>query len=194
MIILLWIEKKKQLVLNYFIFNFNFFGIMVSRPKTQWEILDHSGVVSVLLLIKKTEASSVVVNAKPKTWIDQLLTFVSIWPLHQWIFSLITLILLYWVIGSWYNKKLQREGGWISWQTRVVMIVIDLIINLVLGIYYMGARDTIMGEIMLRCPIAISPLIFVIEFLVFIWYYKKYILNKEKNSILIKKDKKSSSS
>jgi hypothetical protein len=89
---------------------------------------------------------------------------------------------MYWVIGRWYNKKLKRQGGWISWQTRVVMIFIDLIINLVLGIYYMGSRDTIMGEIMLRCPIAISPLIFLIEFLVFIWYYKKYVLNKEQKS------------
>lgn len=48
------------------------------------------------------------------------------------------------------------------------MIFIDLMINLALGIYYMGARDTFMGEIMLRCPIAISPLIFLIEFLAFV--------------------------
>jgi hypothetical protein len=41
-------------------------------------------------------------------------------------------------------------------------------INLALGVYYMGARDTFMGEIMLRCPIAISPLIFAVEFVTFI--------------------------
>lgn len=47
------------------------------------------------------------------------------------------------------------------------MISIDLALNLGLGIYYMDMRDTFMGEIMFRCPIAISPLIFFIEFVVF---------------------------
>jgi hypothetical protein len=175
----LWIDKKKQGLWNGLIFNFNFFGIIISRPKIQWESFR---LASVCWLLKKTETTATIVNTKPKNWTEQLVTFVSIWPMHQWIFSLITLILMYWVIGRWYNKKLKRQGGWISWQTRVVMIFIDLIINLVLGIYYMGSRDTIMGEIMLRCPIAISPLIFLIEFLVFIWYYKKYVLNKEQKS------------
>lgn len=62
------------------------------------------------------------------------------------------------------------------------MIGLDLLINFVLGIYYMGARDTLMGVIMFRCPIAISPLIFLIEFVVFVWYYKKYVLKPKKKN------------
>jgi len=147
-----------------------------------WEKFRRLSIASVFLLVKKTETTSHV-NAKPSGLFNQLLTFINIWPIHQWIFSLITLVIMYWVIGTWYNKKLQRQGGWISWQARLIMIFIDLMINLALGIYYMGARDTFMGEIMLRCPIAISPLIFLIEFLAFVWYYKKYVLiKKDKNS------------
>jgi hypothetical protein len=100
-------------------------------------------------------------------------TFINIWPISQWVFSLITLVIMYWLIGLWYNQRLKKQGGWISWQARLIMIFLDLTINLVLGIYYMSARETFMGQIMLRCPIAISPLIFLIEFLVFVWYYKK---------------------
>lgn len=117
----------------------------------------------------------------PDLW-TKIWIFINIWPLHQWVFSLLTLFLMYWLIGSWYNRRLVRQGGWLSWQARIIMIGLDLFINFLLGIYYMGARDTLMGVIMFRCPIAISPLIFFIEFVVFVWYYKKYVLKSDKNN------------
>ena len=55
--------------------------------------------------------------------------------------------------------------------------MLDLLLNLALGLYYMHYRDTLMGIIMLRCPIAISPLIFVIE-MVFVYMY--YLYGKKK--------------
>lgn len=133
------------------------------------------------ILVLLGSVSKVQQDEAPDLW-TKVLTFINIWPLHQWVFSLITLFMMYWLIGSWYNRRLVRQGGWLSWQSRIIMIGLDLLINFVLGIYYMGARDTLMGVIMFRCPIAISPLIFLIEFVVFVWYYKKYVLKPKKKN------------
>jgi len=157
-----------QLILTL-IFKPNY--ISYKGPEILLDRWSRINLASVFWVIKKTETTSHV-NGKPTTF-DQFVTFINIWPISQWVFSLITLVIMYWLIGLWYNQRLKKQGGWISWQARLIMIFLDLTINLVLGIYYMSARETFMGQIMLRCPIAISPLIFLIEFLVFVWYYKK---------------------
>ena len=64
------------------------------------------------------------------------------------------------------------------------MIVLDLVFNVVVGMYYMGHRETLMGEFMMRCPIAISPFIFLIEFIVVVCYSKYY----ERKTIKLEKD------
>lgn len=43
-------------------------------------------------------------------------------------------------------------------ETRAYMIAIDLALNLVVGIYYMGHRDTLIGSLMIQCPVFCSPL------------------------------------
>lgn len=98
--------------------------------------------------------------------------FYHLWPLSQWISSLVSLILLYWVTGYYYNKWLSNKGGWLDWKMRIWLIVSDLTINLILGLYYLNHRDTVMGVIMLKCPIAISPLIFVLELTCVYIYYR----------------------
>jgi len=143
-------------------------------------LIDHfnySKLYATFFLIQNSESISN--NNSNDSVYKKFIDFINIWPFTQWVFSLLTLILMYWLIGSWYNKKLLSQGGWISWKIRIIMIIIDLMLNLVVGIYFMGARDTLMGELMVRCPIAISPIIFVIEFIIFIWYYKKYVLKKK---------------
>ena len=111
----------------------------------------------------------------------KLVEFICIWPPYQWVTSLLSLVLMYWFVGRWYNKRLEKEGGWISAKARILMIFFDLFINLCIGLYYMDYRETIMGVLMMRCPISISPLIFVLEFLVFVIYYRKYVLPKAKH-------------
>lgn len=106
-------------------------------------------------------------------------TLIYLWPASQWVLSLASLVLMYWLIGSWYNKRLEKIGGWISWQTRVYMIAIDLALNLCLGLYYVDMRDTLMGQLMCRCPIAVSPAIFFLEFVAFAIYYRLYVLKKK---------------
>jgi len=183
-------NKNKYMFCDDMIFNCKWFWTWIFKLSyTKFNALIESSrrinAMSVCWLIQKADIEKVLISdgkTKPTGIYDQFVTFINIWPASQWIWSLITLVLMYWIIGAWYNKKLARQGGWISWQTRVIMIFIDLILNLALGIYYMAARDTMMGAIMLRCPIAISPLIFLIEFLVFVWYYKTYVLVKKDKS------------
>lgn len=57
--------------------------------------------------------------------------------------------------------------------------MLDLMINLALGLYYLDYRDTVMGTLMMRCPIAISPIIFGIEFVLFVYYYRTFVLKKK---------------
>jgi hypothetical protein len=141
----------------------------VSNP-----ILFPSPLMGIFLVTKSVKSES--------TWesiLDLFIDFLKIWPLTQWIFSLFTLLVLYIWLGKVYNRKLQVSGGWISAKTRIGMILLDLTLNLVIGMYYMAHRDSLIGVFMMRCPIAISPIIFVLEFVVVSWYYKKYTLPKE---------------
>lgn len=101
---------------------------------------------------------------------EQFIAFVTLWPPTQWITSLFVLIFLYWKAGTWYNQYLADKGGWLTTKSRIALISADLIINIALGMYYMQYRESIMGQIMLRCPIAISPVIFLLELLCFYLY------------------------
>lgn len=109
---------------------------------------------------------------------ERFIRFVKIWPAQQWILSLLGLVIMYWLIGSWYNKRLKKQGGWISTQARCVMIIVDIMINIALGMLVMDSPETVLGMLMLRCPIAVSPGIFLLEYLTFIIYYKVFVLPK----------------
>jgi len=58
------------------------------------------------------------------------------------------------------------------------LIMFDILLNFIIGVYYMGHRDTAFGVFMLKCPIAISPFIFMIEFIIIIILF--LIFNKKK--------------
>jgi uncharacterized protein YacL len=107
-------------------------------------------------------------------FLKQLLDFYHIWPLAQWISSLVGLVVLYLITGYYYNKWLSDKGGWLDMKTRVWLIVFDISLNLVVGIYYMNHRETILGAIMVRCPVAISPGIFAAELCCF-YFYCRYL-------------------
>jgi hypothetical protein len=63
---------------------------------------------------------------------------------------------------------------------RVGLIISDLSLNLGLGMYYMDHRDTFMGQFMLKCPVAISPFIFLLELLCVYLYYRYGSKNKNR--------------
>ena len=115
--------------------------------------------------------------SQPKSFssfFETLNAFYHVWPLSQWISSLLVLIFLYWIAGSYYNKLLSDRGGWLKVKTRIGLIVFDLAVNLALGLYYMNHRETLVGIIMMRCPIAISPIIFLCEMVCVYLYYRYY--------------------
>lgn len=110
----------------------------------------------------------------------RMLDFFNIWSIEQWISSLFGLVLIYWVATGWYNKRLKNSMLEMSFQFRFWMIFSDLLINLGLGLYYLGYRETIMGQLMLKCPIAVSPVIFVVELLVVILIKEYEIYQRKK--------------
>lgn len=118
---------------------------------------------------------------------SKLIEFFQIWPLNQWISSLIGLVALYVFTTYIYNKRLVSYNNEMSVSFRFWMIVSDLAINLALGIYYLDYRETIMGQLMLKCPIAVSPVIFLVELLLVILIKEYEIYNK--NTKLNKKKK-----
>ena len=109
---------------------------------------------------------------KPGPLTQSLLDYLHLWPWYQWVSSLIVLIILYLVVGHYYNKWLSDSGGWLTTPMRCGLILVDLLVNLSLGMYYVEHRQSIMGGIMVKCPIAISPVIFLLELIcVFLYYY-----------------------
>lgn len=104
---------------------------------------------------------------------ELLIKYYHIWPPFQWITSLVTLILIYWMSGYFYNKLLSQKGGWMDTKTRIIMIIIDLVLNFSLGVYYMNFRDTFIGALMIQCPVFCSPLFWIVELICFYIYSKK---------------------
>ena len=106
---------------------------------------------------------------------ETLIEFFNLWPLNQWISSLVGLVVLYWYTTKLYNKRLSIKCNTeLSISLRIYMIFSDLIINLVVGLFYMNHRETALGQLMVQCPIAISPLIYIIELVIVIYYYEIY--------------------
>lgn len=114
----------------------------------------------------------------PEAFSKQICAFFSIWSFFQWSSSLIGLVLLYWAGGHFYNKYLAKHSCVLETNVLVCLIFVDLTVNLILGIYYMGYRETVMGQIMLTCPIAISPIIFILELSCY-FFYGRYVRLKE---------------
>jgi len=155
------------------------------------KIMIYNNNIVLVLMLTKTSNKKKVSSHKIDSFdsfLDNFVDFLYIWSLEQWISSLITLFLLYGFIGYAYNKWLMPSGGWISIRARILMIVIDLLVNFMIGIYYMQYRETLIGGFLVRCPLAISPFIFFVEFVIVVWYYNTYTLPKLK-SFLEKQEK-----
>lgn len=110
---------------------------------------------------------------------ESIIQFYKLWPPFQWATSLLTLVLMYWLSGYYYNKFLSYKGGWMSAKTRIYMIIVDLLLNFILGIYYMNYRNTFIGTLLIQCPVFCSPFFWMIELIVFYIYYR-YIFSKDK--------------
>jgi hypothetical protein len=45
----------------------------------------------------------------------------------------------------------------------MMLLITDIEINVALGLYFLDHTDTVLGSLMMRCPVAISPVIMLIE-------------------------------
>jgi len=104
---------------------------------------------------------------------ELLIKYYHIWPPFQWITSLVTLILIYWMSGYFYNKLLSQKGGWMDTKTRIIMIIIDLVLNFSLGVYYMNFRDTFIGALMIQCPVFLLTSFLTCRTHLFLYLFKK---------------------
>ena len=112
---------------------------------------------------------------------NKLIEFFSLWPAQQWISSLLGLVLLY-VFTTWcYNKRLRRYDLQMTFAFQFWMICTDLILNLIIGLYYMQHRNTVLGALTVTCPISLSPAIFVIELIILIIIKEYQIKNEHRN-------------
>ena len=135
-------------------------------------------------MIKKIKYAVIWLIPENNSLWELIYKFYKIWPHFQWGTSLLTLVLIYWVSGYYYNKFLSKKGGWMDTKTRIFMICLDLTFNFLLGIYYMNYRDTFLGALMVQCPVFLSPVFWLLELICFYIYYRwiaKSFLQKKKN-------------
>ena len=172
-----WMTVAKTWIFHFFSYlqlNWNYFwGFFVKKLKC-WNLCEIKSVTLSLIWFAPDNHSF---------W-ELIYKFYKIWPPFQWATSLITLVLIYWVSGYYYNKFLSNKGGWMDTKTRIWMIIFDLIFNLILGIYYMNHRETFLGALMVKCPVFCSPVFWLLELICF-YIYSRWaagsVLKKKKN-------------
>lgn len=112
---------------------------------------------------------------------NKLIEFFNLWPAQQWISSLLGLVLLY-AFTTWcYNKRLRRYNLQMTFAFQFWMICSDLILNLIIGLYYMQHRNTVLGALTVTCPISLSPAIFILELIILIIIKEYQIKNEYRN-------------
>lgn len=157
---------------------YNFFLTTLHKKHYVYYLLDllkknfkeKTGTLSILLFNTPTE----------KNFLFLLKQYFQIWPAFQWATSILTLVLIYWISGYFYNKFLSHKGGWMDTKTRIFMIFVDLMLNFIFGIYYMNYRNTFIGALMIQCPVFLSPLFWIIELVCFYIYYRQQFDSKKK--------------
>ena len=137
--------------------------------------------------LKKIQLASflIMLNSLPKkSSVGNLfLQYFQLWSPFQWVTSIFTLLITYWISGYFYNKYLSKKGGWMDWKTRVAMIGADLIANFSVGAYYMNHRDTFLGALMVQCPIFLSPCFWIFEIICFYIYCRYISYKKDKQKL-----------
>ena len=107
-------------------------------------------------------------------------TFLNTWSLQQWVLSIVGLVAFYIVVYTLINRsRWANVMGKLTRNNIIFLMLSDFAINLVIGMIcmYPTLRNTWFGSFMSQCPIAISPIIFVIEISAVYWA-SKHFLNK----------------
>lgn len=94
--------------------------------------------------------------------------FFQTWTLKLWVFTLGGTIVVSIFMGSvfkWLIKKI-IDASWTHFSTRFLLIINELFINFTIGILVVHNKTYFAGLVLI-CPLAISPAIYIIELLIF---------------------------
>jgi NADH-quinone oxidoreductase subunit J len=125
------------------------------------------------------------------SWFLASVKFFSTWPLRQWVFSLISMALFYWLTSIVYNRLaiyINKKFNWKFYvfnnKIRFKLFFFDLLINYLVGTFLMIPEfsNNEIAVLLLKCPIGLSPFIMIFELLLMVLYsiyrWIKNYLNK----------------
>jgi len=121
---------------------------------------------------------------------ETLITFGNCWPIEQWMYSLLGLVLLYFMLfilynymATYLNKIYKYKLYVLSLNLRICLLLMDIIINIIVDILILYICPiTFLSKLILKCPISLSPFILLGELIIMCIY--SYIKNnnfKKKN-------------
>lgn len=105
--------------------------------------------------------------------------FFNTWSLQQWIWTIIAVIILYFILFKLYNLIVRAICYQTQWHPYVFsnkiicwIIIFDVGLNFIIGIIFMlpFLQNTALALFLLKCPIALSPFILVIELILLFFY------------------------
>lgn len=121
-------------------------------------------------------------NDTHMNWYNSILKLSQVWPLHQWIFTIIAMFSIYYILFLVWNRfvKFCKSNFGINLyilniKARIFLLFFDLLFNLIVDVcifYYMPGG--ILEELVYKCPISLSPFILFGE-VIFIIIYNIYL-------------------
>ncbi len=94
--------------------------------------------------------------------------FISVWPLHQWISTLVTLGLFYLLILRWIDKKV------FNWKVGIILYILDIVLNLSIDILVLHyAVPIFLLKMVQMCPLSLSAIIILIEGIIYYFFFNK---------------------
>jgi hypothetical protein len=109
------------------------------------------------------------------------LTYINIWSLRQWSFSVGAILPLYWYLFDilFHIGLIDRK---FTAKEKFFFISTDLLLNFIVGLTYMAHPQTVIGALMRECPVALSPYFIVVEIIAYVSYqaWLKYKLKNKK--------------
>lgn len=113
---------------------------------------------------------------------NRIIAFLSIWSLKQWLVSLAGMGLMYYLLmlklsQAYCNNYFKTAQ--VSASLVLFLIVLDFVLNMILGfsMVELGTPGSGIYELMHRCPIALSPIIYIISM---VWLFR-HLNTKHKN-------------
>jgi hypothetical protein len=110
-----------------------------------------------------------------------IVDFVNLWPLQQWVSSLLFLLVLYTGVLRFLNwfKYTKKYFTVFTRKNCLLLFFLDILINIIIDVVVLHYQTPIyILNLVQMCPISLSPIIIIIEIVIF-YYWTHW--NKNKN-------------